>query len=306
MRIFLSHASESKPVVQALATLLPGHVDSWLDQSEMAAGERFGRRIEDAIAETCDYLVAFIDAPALAREWVPREIAWGLRRESSLARPFVVPVLLEDLRHRLAEVPGLDERLYVMALDHSGPGLQRAATDLAAQLFALSSRLIETLRGTGRRQLLDAFSIGLTAYKQAAFQWRASLGNSLRVLTTNAEAFAYVRASVGLYNANADPFIGALGLHRDRITAAWSRHRGLCEDMRALTDRVERIYRGEMFALNGIHEMVHALMATDPPTLPDAAQDVMRTALLDRAGVALDELSQRATLVVAALEREIE
>lgn len=305
MRLFLSHASESKPLVRCIAERLPAHVDSWLDQDEMAAGERFGRRIEDAIAEACDYMVVFLDAAALARAWVPREVAWGLEREQSLGRPFVIPVLLEDVRTRLHEIPQLDDRLYLMALEHSPAGLAQASAALAEQLFAHASRLVETLRSTARRSLLDAFTQELTAYKQAAYQWRASLGNRLDVLTTNPAAFEHVRESVRLYNVAADPFIAHLSLHRDRINAAWSRHRGLCEDMRALAERIEQVYRGEMFALNKIHETVHALMTTLPPQPATAEHEARREALLGCAGDALDGLSHRATQTVAALEREI-
>jgi len=305
VRLFLSHASESKPVVRRIAESLPAHVDCWLDQDEMAAGERFGRRIEDAIAEACDYMVVFLDAAALAREWVPREVAWGLEREQSLGRPYVIPVLLEDVRTRLRDIPHLEDRLYLTAFDHSTTGLAQASGALAEQLFAHASRLVETLRSTARRSLLDAFTRELTAYKQAAYQWRASLGNSLDVLTTNPEAFEHVRESVRLYNLASDPFMEHLGSHRDRINAAWARHRGLCEDMRSLAERIEQVYRGEMFELNKIHEIVHSLMTSVPPQLATPQQEAHRTMLLTTAGNALDELSRRATQTVAALEREI-
>lgn len=305
MQLFLSHASESKELVRAIAERLPTHVGVWLDQDEMAAGERFGKRIEDTIAESCDYLVVFLDTAALAREWVPREVAWGLDREQSLGRPFVIPVLLEDVRSRLHELPQIADRLHLLATDHTADGLARASAELCAQLFAHASRLVETLRSTARRTLLDAFSRQLTAYKQAAYQWRASLGNRLDVLTTNEAAYEHVRESVRLYNEAADPFIAQLGGHRDRITAAWARYRGLCEDMRDLTERIEQVYRGPMYALNGVHEIVHALMVGVPPEPATAEQDARHEALLARAGEALDELSRRTTQVVAALEREI-
>lgn len=305
MQLFLSHASESKGLVRRIADALPAHVDVWLDQDEMAAGELFGKRIQDAIAESCDYLVVFLDTAALAREWVPREVAWGLEREQSLGRPFLIPVLLEDVRDRLHELPEIAQRLHLMATDHSAEGLARASYQLSEQLFFHASRLVETLRSTARRTLLTAFSRQLTAYKQAAYQWRASLGNRLDVLTTNEAAYEHVRESVRLYNEAADPFIAQLGTHRDRITAAWARYRGLCEDMRDLTDQIEQVYRGPMYALNGVHEIVHALMVDVPPQPATDEHEARREALLLHAGQAVDDLSRRTTQVVAALEREI-
>ncbi len=302
MHLFLSHQSCSKQRVRRIAQGLPPHVSWWLDQDEMPPGSVFPRHIEDAIAQKCDFLIAFLDVRALDSEWVRREVALGLRREADLQRTFVIPVLLQDVRARLQELD-LAERLYLPGWEEDDDA--RLALALSAQLFALASRIIEGLRGLGRRGMLDAFAAELTAWKQAAFQWRASLGNSIAVLTTNQAAFDHVRESVAAYNRVADVFIPHLALHRDRITAAWASYRGLCEDTRELVGRVEQVYRGEMYRLNEIHELVHAALVAPPDAGAVAAADVRRSAILAEAGAALDQLSERATRLLAALEREI-
>ncbi len=115
MQLFLSHASASKARVRRIVAQLPKHVEAWLDQDELSPGHRFGRHIETAIAEECDFLIVFVDAAALASDWVRREVAAGLAREADLDRPFVVPVLFDDVAARIGEVGDLADRLYLQA-----------------------------------------------------------------------------------------------------------------------------------------------------------------------------------------------
>ena len=305
MQIFLSHASASKARVRRIVERLPKHVDIWLDQDELSPGYVFGRHIETAIGEDCDFVVVFVDAAALASEWVAKEVAAGLRREVDLDRPFVVPVLLENVFDRIGDLGPLADRLYLQAWDADDADV---AERLSAQLFALTSRMIERLRGLGRRGLLDAFARELAAYKQVAFMWRQLLGNSLPVLATNQALFDQVAAAVKDYNRVGDDFIPRLALHRDRLTAAWSEHRGLSEDVRDVIDEIEnRVYRGAMLKLNRLHEIVHAIDAgggrVDPALL--AGYEREQRAILDETERALEDMSRRSTRLVGALEREI-
>ena len=307
MQIFLSHASTSKTRVRRIVERLPKHIDCWLDQDELSPGYRFGRHIESAIAEECDFLIVFVDEPALSSEWVRRETGIGLQREADLGRPFVVPVLLADVRAQIGRIGPLSDRLCLDACDASEAGIASAAERLAEQLFALTSRMIVTQRGLGRRGLLDAFARELSAYKQVAYMWRQLLGNALLVLSTNQALFDQVAAAVKDYNRVSDDFIPRLTLHRDRLTAAWSEHRGLCDDVRALVELVEdRVYRGAMLRLNRLHEIVHALVAggaADPATMN--AYGIEQQAILTDTAEALEDMSKRSTRLIGALEREI-
>ena len=305
MQIFLSHASPSKVRVRRIARHLPKHVELWLDQDELSPGYRFGRHIESAIGEACDFLIVFVDAAALESDWVKKEVAAGLRREVDLDRPFVVPVLLEDVFVRIGEIGDLADRLFLQAWDADDGDV---AERLAAQLFALTSRMIETQRGLGRRGLLDAFARELAAYKQVAFLWRQLLGNALPVLATNQALFDQAAAAVKAYNRVGDDFIPRLALHRDRLTAAWAEHRGLCEDVRDAIDEIEnRVYRGAMLRLNRLHEIVHAIDIAggrvDAETLTGYARE--QRAILDETERALEDMSRHSTRLVGALEREI-
>ncbi len=307
MKIFLSHASESKPRVRRIAEMLPRHVDAWLDQDELAAGRKFPDIIERAIRLQSDFTVVFVDAQALDSEWVRREVDLALRREVDLQRPFVIPVLLGDVAQRLHEL-GFDpgQRLYLDARDLSDEGLARSGRALADELFKLASRLIESLRSVDRRALLDAFSSELTAFQQAAYRFVSTFENSLESIVLDERITALVRDALADYNAVADRFIARLPQHRDRLTAAWRDRRALCNDVRELATLIEvDVYRGALFAFSDVIEVIHAVndradVATVRPHEP------RREAVVTAARRALERLSTKASDVISDLEAELE
>ena len=310
MKIFLSHASESKPLVERLTEPLPPHVVIWLDRHMMAPGQRFGPRIEAAIRRDCDFVLVFIDEHALGSDWVKRETALALQRQSDLQRTYLLPVLLQPVgAERMKEI-GIDpeELLYLDATDHSDDGIARASRTLADELFKHCSVLIESLRNADRRQFLDSFSAEVTEYKQVAFQWQASMGNSLTVLSVNQAAFDHVRDCVAAYNAVSKRFIPRLAMHRDRITAAWRDRRGLCDDVREVIASIENdVFRGAMFKLNEVLETIHRLDAAGGAAADEMARlDAEKEALNEAARVALERMTRQTAEIVGDLERELE
>ena len=308
MRIFLSHASEAQPLVIRLTEPLPPHVQIWLDRDALAAGQRFGPRIEAAIRRDCDFVLVFIDEHALASDWVKREAALALQRQADLQRAFVLPVLLQPLGARMKEL-GIDpeEMLYIDATDNSDDGIARASQRLNDELFKHCSVMIESLRNADRRAMLDALSAEVTEYKQVAFRWQASMGNSLAVLSVNPAAFDHVRETLAAYNEVSERFIPRLALHRDRITAAWRDRRSLCEDVREVLSSIESIYQGAMFSLNEVIQAIHHLDASGgAPADEVAALDARKDALNEAARVALERMSTQTAELIGDLERELE
>ena len=309
MKIFLSHASESKPLVRRLTEPLPPHVAIWLDRDMMAPGQRFGPRIETAIRRECDFVLVFIDEFALVSDWVKRETALALERQVALQRTYVLPVLLQDVGPRMKEL-GIDptEMLYLDATDQSDDGIAASARTLADELFKHCSVMIELLRNADRRQLLEALAAEVTEFKQAAFMWQAFMGNSLAVLTTQQAAFDHVVRSVADYNRVADRFIPRLALHRERITSAWRNQRSLCNDVRDVLASIENdVYRGAMFRLNEVIEMIHRIdSAGGAPAEEIARLDAEKDRLTDAARAALERMSSASTELIADLERELE
>jgi hypothetical protein len=309
MKIFLSHASESKPLVRRLTEALPAHVSIWLDRDAMAPGQRFAPRIEAAIRNDCDFVLVFIDEHALESDWVKRETALALQRQVDLQRAFVLPVLLQPVAERM-KVLGIDpaEMLYLEATDHSDAGIAAAARTLADELFKHCSMLIESLRSADRRRMLDELAAESTEFKQVAFMWQASMGNSLAVLSVNQAAFDHVRDSLVAYNAVCERFVPRLALHRDRITSAWRERRSLCEDVREVLASIENdVYRGAMFRLNEVIESIHHLDAAGGAQADEIARlDAKKEALNAAARDALERMSAQVAELIGDLESELE
>ena len=309
MKIFLSHASESKALVRRLTEALPSHVSIWLDRDAMAPGQRFAPRIEAAIRNDCDFVLVFIDEHALDSDWVKRETALALQRQQALQRTYVLPVLLQDVGARMKAL-GIDpeEMLYLEATDHSEDGVAAAARTLAEELFKHCSMMIETLRSADRRRMHDELAEESTEFKQVAFMWQASMGNSLAVLSVNQAAFDHVRDSVAAYNAVCERFIPRLALHRDRITAAWRERRSLCEDVREVLASIENdVYRGAMFRLNEVIESIHHLDASGGVPAEEIARlDAQKEALNAAARAALERMSAQLAELIGDLDSELE
>ena len=168
MKIFLSHASESKPLVRRLTEPLPPHVSMWLDRDMMGPGQRFGSRIQAAIDRECDFVLVFIDEHALASDWVRRETALALERQVALQRTYVLPVLLQPVGARMKEL-GIDpeDMLYLDATDASESGIAAAARTLGEELFKHCSVLIEALRNADRRRFIDDLAADLTEFSRS-------------------------------------------------------------------------------------------------------------------------------------------
>jgi hypothetical protein len=309
MKIFLSHASESKALVRRLTEPLPAHVSIWLDRDAMAPGQRFAPRIESAIRNDCDFVLVFIDEHALGSDWVKRETALALQRQQALQRAYVLPVLLQDVGARM-KVLGIDpeEMLYLEATDHSDEGIAVAARTLADELFKHCSMMIETLRSADRRRMLDELAEETTEFKQVAFRWQASMGNSLAVLSVNQAAFDHVRDSLAAYNAVCERFVPRLALHRDRITSAWRERRSLCEDVREVLASIENdVYRGAMFRLNEVIEAIHHLDAAGAAPPDEIARlDAQKEGLNAAARAALERMSAQVAELIGDLESELE
>jgi hypothetical protein len=311
MKIFLSHASESKPTVRRLTAGLPSHVEIWLDAEELATGHKFGRHIEAAIRSECDFVLVFIDEAALASDWVKREAALACERHRDLQRPFVLPILIGDVEPRMGEL-GLaaDEWLYLDARDLSDAGIAASGAAIAAELFKHASVLIERLRTTDRRALIDGFAAELAQFEQTAFRFVGAMENRYDVMFSLQASIDHVRETLAAYNAAADRLIPRLPQHRDRLSAAWRERPSFVNRITALIDLIEDgVYRGAMFDLNEVVGTLHQLMVADEAHKLDAAQlaaaQTRKAELLAKAGAALDTMTRRASDLFGDLTAEL-
>lgn len=149
MKVFLSHSSRAKPLVREVRSLLPEHINSWIDEKELILGDSVQVRIQDAIESEADYVVVFLDEQAARSEWVRKELDWAREEESALKRPFVLPILIDDVA--LEGLEWLHGRLYLKCHGYSESDVRTLANELSASLFSLLSRDLERLRSTPKK-----------------------------------------------------------------------------------------------------------------------------------------------------------
>jgi TIR domain len=313
MRVFLSHATEAKPLVRRLTEKLPRHVDIWLDADELRLGQKFAQHIERGIRLECDFVIVFVDRHAVASEWVRRETELALRRGLDLQRDFVLPVLIDDVGAQLGEL-GLaaDKFIHLDARDTSEAGLAASARLLEAELFKQASTLVEQLRSNDRRVLLDHFAGELAEFEQVAFRWLASMSNSLAVLSIEGPAVEHARECLAAYNTVADRFIPRLSVHRDQLCAGWRESKALCNHVVKLVDFIEDgVFRGTMFRMNDVLRMAHDIGARADTGHPaDAAaiadMDAAKDEIITTARRSLSKMTEESSELINDLTSELD
>ena len=119
MKIFLSHNSNDKDVVEAIGSWLTNKGYSvWLDKWCLSAGDSLIEKIGEGI-ETSDKLVVFLSPDSVDSNWVKKEVASGLilelAEEKGLSSKFVIPTIL-----RKCKIPiMLRDKLYANFSDKS-------------------------------------------------------------------------------------------------------------------------------------------------------------------------------------------
>lgn len=102
MKIFLSHSSNDKDVVEAIGSWLSKKGYSvWLDKWCLSAGDSLVEKIGEGL-ESSDKLVVFLSPDSVDSNWVKKEVATGLvlelAEEKGLGEKFVIPTLLKTCK----------------------------------------------------------------------------------------------------------------------------------------------------------------------------------------------------------------
>jgi len=139
MKVFLSHASADKPLVDAMRRALDdsGHV-AWLDARELRGGEILDRQLPEAIEQTDAFLV-FVSPVALQSSWVGRELTIALEIQKQRGRDKfpVVPLAVDGMRLGVLEQFFGGQPLYVPVSSQAGGVLEA----LPAIFTALGTQL---------------------------------------------------------------------------------------------------------------------------------------------------------------------
>ncbi len=99
-RIFFSHASEDKPLVEAVYTeLVDAHPDHepWVDRYEIVGGQNLIDKITEGMDRSERFFV-FLSPSSIEKPWVKRELQRALIREIDGVDPdYIVPVRIGGL-----------------------------------------------------------------------------------------------------------------------------------------------------------------------------------------------------------------
>jgi hypothetical protein len=140
IRIFLSHSSHKNDLVHAIKNNLPEYIQSWVDEFDLLAGENIGRSIRTTIDRRTDFVVPLIDANAANSDWVLKELRWARQRETTLGRPFILPIVIDSAAWEKVK-PYVGNRKYIPCPHENDP--QSVAKQLAAALWDWMGRLFE-------------------------------------------------------------------------------------------------------------------------------------------------------------------
>jgi TIR domain len=306
LSLFLSHASEDKEIVRRFGHCLAEPIQVWIDEGELRTGDRFPSSIETAIREQCDFVVVFLSRPALASEWVRRELDWALERESQIdaSIPYLLPVLLEPVLDAPDYPVALKERLGLVCFDRSDDEVARAARELTANLFVLVARHYVNTRPRGGRGLLEQFQGQLTEFQDAAYLLCAAMADPLESFAAGGEAEQTLVRAIERYNSTSEKLVQQLPLYSQRVMARWGRNLG--EECEGLTVFIEKdVYRGQIYALNQARDALNAFQdgALVGPALN--AKNRRKKRLLGQVRISLGEMTERALQLFVKLRREL-
>lgn len=186
VRIFFSHSSRDKSLLRELRGYFPPWITSWIDEEKLLFGAGLDASLQRAIDQDVDYVVLFIGYEALESQWVRREVKWALDRESRLGRVFLLPVLLVDARHRLAEF-GIEGRISLEIADFSQGGVKALADKITNHLGGwMSERLHLSLAGsnatnisTSHGELSDTFAAVTSVLARVPAEFHAEVSTLL-------------------------------------------------------------------------------------------------------------------------------
>ncbi len=307
MKIFLSHASENKDIVRQFKSHMPDHVQVWLDEKELTVGSWLSASIEDAITKECDFFVVFLGRDAQQSDWVKREIELALQREKDIDRTFLLPILLEEMDGNVLGI-NVREKFYSECYSRSPTGIAGTAQKFLADLFKLISAYIEGNRIPPAWYCLREMQNDLMEYKRLAYMLHASLGDSIRVLSSNEDAFDSFATAVGNYNDFTDKFILRLPNFINRMRSYWNDTD--VEDTAKFFRYIQKeAYHGKIYALNDIREKIMSIVFHkdgDRDQLLDADEfDHKKDQLLGNAIVVLENISSRSLKTIDRLKKNM-
>ena len=111
-QLFFSHASEDKPLVEAVyqefVSAFP-HYKPWVDKYEIVGGDSLVEKIASGMDQANKFFI-FLSPISVEKPWVKKELHRALIREIYGTQPYIIPVKVGDLK---SLPPFLEEKLYI-------------------------------------------------------------------------------------------------------------------------------------------------------------------------------------------------
>src|SRR5690606_12968077 len=99
-KIFLSHATEDKPLVEHIYSVLKEKypdLEPWLDKYEIVGGDSLIDKIANGIEES-DKFIIFLSDTSIKKPWVNKELKKAIVQEvNSANNNFIIPVLVNKI-----------------------------------------------------------------------------------------------------------------------------------------------------------------------------------------------------------------
>lgn len=164
MRIFVSHSGGRKSFIEQIRPKLPPFVELRVDDQELRIGDSVEPRLEEAIKSGCDLVLLIVDRNAARSDWVRKEITWALQQEKTLARTYLLPIVVEPAGKKLVDEM-LPDRKYLSCYKFHDAAIKGFVDELTMELFGLVAR--------------DGFRSPPSRSRFAAFDAAAALAGSL-------------------------------------------------------------------------------------------------------------------------------
>ncbi|WP_229516105.1 toll/interleukin-1 receptor domain-containing protein [Paraburkholderia terrae] len=154
--VFISHASEDKAVVLALAEALrEAGLQIWLDKQELRIGDSLREKIDEGLAES-RFGIVVLSPSFIAKRWPKRELN-GLFALEEAGQKVILPVWHElDHETLLAYSPILADRI----AGNTSHGVATVAHDIVRIVTDPNSRSPAVESPTLGRRFIDMLDIG--------------------------------------------------------------------------------------------------------------------------------------------------
>ena len=135
MKIFMSHSSKSKLFVKELRRYLPAKFNLWIDERELLIGNLIEENLKQAIELECDFLILIIDSFSINSGWVQKEINWALKKEESLNRAFLLPIVIDEEAFTQINNEIIKSKKYIKCLRQEDIYIEAAAKSLTSEIL---------------------------------------------------------------------------------------------------------------------------------------------------------------------------